>query len=89
MTDPHRTDLVTRDQVLSLLSDEEVARVSTAETASHLSVGDEYVDLKHLSLGVRRAGAAPLTMNDVLPRKAVQESTWTKVLTHLPARSDV
>ena len=45
MTDAKRAEQVARDTVLKLLSDEETARVSTAETASRLTEGAEYVDL--------------------------------------------
>ena len=57
MKNDERTAYVTRDTILKLLSDDEVAKVSTAETASRLADGDEYLDLEHLDKGVRRAGA--------------------------------
>jgi len=75
--------LTTRDAILGLLSDEEVARVSTAETAPRLAVGDEFLDLEQLDLGVRRAPAMTAPMGQVLPRKAVHERTWTKILAQL------
>jgi hypothetical protein len=85
MKTDNRSEYVARDGILKLLSDEEVARVSSAETATRLAEGDEYFDLEHLELGVRVAveGAAP--MRRVLPRKAVQEATWTKILSQLKA----
>jgi hypothetical protein len=84
MNEEQRSEYVTRDSVLKLLSDDEIARVSTAEAAPHLAYGDEYLDLGQLQYGVRRAGDAPTTtMERVLPRKAVQEATWTTILTHL------
>ena len=43
-----RSQYVTRDSILKLLSDDEVASVSTAETAARLTDGDEYLDLEHL-----------------------------------------
>ena len=72
-----------RESVLELLSDEEVARVSTAETAARLLDGDEYLDLEHLARGVRRAPGAVPPMGSVLPRKAVHETTWSKILAEL------
>jgi len=73
-----------REDILNLLSDAEVAKVSTAETAASLTDGDEYLDLERLELGVRKAlGKQP--MSRVLPRKAVQAETWRKILTRLPA----
>jgi hypothetical protein len=74
-----------RDGILNLLSDEEVARVSTAETAAHLLDGDEYIDLGQLEQGVRRAVGPATPMGRVLPRKAVQENTWSEIVTRLGA----
>jgi hypothetical protein len=74
-----------RDGILNLLSDEEVARVSTAETAAHLLDGDEYIDLGQLEQGVRRAVGTATPMGRVLPRKAVHENTWSKIVTRLGA----
>ncbi len=87
MKNDNRTEYVTRDVILKLLSDDEVARVSSAETAARLSDGDEYLDLEHLDQGVRRAAGTAAPMGRVLPRKAVQEGTWTKILTQLKAPS--
>jgi hypothetical protein len=73
-----------RKTVLGFLSDDEVASVSTAETASGLLDGDEYLDLQALDQGVRRARGTAVAMGRVLPRKAVHEATWTKILAQLP-----
>jgi len=76
-----RTEYITRDAILKLLSDDEVARVSTAETAPQLEEGDEYVDLETPHQGVRRAAGKPTTpMGRVLPRNAVQEKTWREIV---------
>ena len=72
-----------RDGIMKLLSDEEVASVSTAETAVKLADGDEYVDLEQLDQGVRRAQSSPTPMGRVLPRKAVHQDTWAKILVEL------
>jgi hypothetical protein len=81
-----RTEYVTRDTILRLLSDEEIARVSIAETATNLADGDEYVDLEEPDQGVRRAhGAATAPMGHVLPRKAVREHTWDQIVGLLSA----
>ena len=83
-----RSENTIRENILKLLSDEELARVSTAETAAHLPDGDEYLDLEHLAHGVRRAPGRAAPMGSVLPRKAVHESTWSKILAQLePPRS--
>jgi hypothetical protein len=80
-----RTELVARHSILTLLSDDEVASVSMAETAIALSHGDEYLDLAQLDRGVRLAAGASTTLFNVLPRRAVCETTWTKVLNELEA----
>jgi hypothetical protein len=80
MTNHQRDEYVLRDGIMNLLSDEEVARVSTAETAQKLADGDEYIDLEQLEQGVLRAPSTPTPMGRVLPRKAVHEDTWSKVL---------
>jgi hypothetical protein len=80
MTDAKSTEQVARNTILKLLSDEENARVSTGEAASRLTEGAEYLDLQHLDRGVQRAG---ITMGNVLPRSAVSDETWSKILAHL------
>ena len=81
-----RNDYVARDSILKLLSDQEVARVSTAET-KHLFDGEEYIDLEQLAEGVHRARGPNVSMGRLLPRKAVNEATWSKILEQLPALS--
>jgi hypothetical protein len=84
MTATNRASEVTRDAILKLLSDEETARVSTAEGAAGLVEGAEYLDLEHLDQGVQRAKeASAVTMGHVLPRSAVRDETWRKILTQL------
>lgn len=86
MKNYERTEYVTRDTIMRLLSDEEIARVSTAETAPGLADGEEYIDLKEPDLGVRRAqGVLAAPMGQVLPRKAVHEHTWHVILDLLSA----
>lgn len=85
MNNDKRNELVTRDTIIELLSDNEIGSVSTAETALRLAEGEEYLDLEHLDQGVRKAHGTSATMGEVLPRKAVQEATWTKILKKLPA----
>lgn len=85
MSNDKRADYVIRDHILNLLSDVEVASVSNAETAARLANGDEYLDLEHLDQGVQRAGGPATPMGRVLPKKAVHETTWVKILSHLTA----
>lgn len=83
MSNDERAAYVTRDAILKMLTDDEVAKVSTAETASRLSSGDEYLDLEHLELGVRRADGKVPPMGRVLPRNAVHANTWAKIVAQL------
>jgi hypothetical protein len=56
----------------------------TAEASSGLTEGGEYLDLEHLDRGVQRPKAAiKVTMGQVLPRSAVCDETWSKILAHL------
>ncbi|HEX2877790.1 MAG TPA: hypothetical protein VHP33_41355 [Polyangiaceae bacterium] len=83
MQNASRSEYVTRDRILKLLSDQEVASVATAETADRLADGDEYLDLERLHEGVQRAGSAATPMGRVLPKKAIHDSTWDKLLEQL------
>ena len=75
-----RDQYITREGILKLLSDDEIARVSTTEAGPPLAKGDEYVDLQHLYLGVRRMEAnIQIKMGEVLPRRAVRDSTWSQI----------
>lgn len=75
-----RTANVTRENVLKLLSDNEVASVSTAETALRLLDGEEYLDLEHLDRGVQKTSKLPTVMAGVLPRRTVHKDTWGKIV---------
>jgi hypothetical protein len=87
MTNDKRIDYVTRDSILRLLSDDEIAAVSTAETAARLSRGDQFIDLEHLDRGVQRALGRTPPMGRVLPRKAVSAKTWAKIVNQLAVRT--
>ncbi len=84
MKPAERADNVARDAILKLLSDDELAKVSNAESAYQLADGDEYIDLRNLSQGVQISGSAsPLTMGHVLPRRAVRDETWNRIVAQL------
>jgi hypothetical protein len=71
----------TRNEILSLLSEDELGFVSTAEQRI-IPSGDEYLDLEHLELGVQHA--EPNTPGShAIPRAAVSDATWDKILTVL------
>ena len=82
-----KTQYIARDDIMHLLSDDEVAKVSTAETAAELTEGDEYIDLEHIDSGVHSAVGKPVKLGNLLPRKAVREDTWSKILVQLASRS--
>lgn len=80
MKHPEQSGSATRDQVMQILSDEEVIRVSTGEAIPSLADGDEYIDLAVPENGVRSVhGALQSTTGHVLPRKAVSDETWEKI----------
>jgi len=87
MQNEKRAAYITREEILDLLSAEEVARVSTAETADAPGHGEEYLDMKQLGEGVRRADGLSVPMGFVLPRSALRGDTWRKILAHLAART--
>jgi hypothetical protein len=80
-----RTENVTRESILKLLSDDEVASVCTSETKVCLAEQDEYIDLEQLERGVQKSHGAGPAMGRMLPRKAVHPDTWSKILTALAA----
>lgn len=77
-----RTQNATRETVLTLLSEDDFARVTSAD-ATRLAEGDEYLDLEHLAHGVQRATATTPPVAGVLPRKLVHDRTWSKILVRL------
>jgi len=83
MQNPTLSEYLTRDRVLQLLSEQDVASVTTAETAERLTDGDEYLDLAQLHEGIQRAGSSAAPMGRVLPKKAIHKSTWGKLLKQL------
>ncbi|MGO8994006.1 MAG: hypothetical protein ACLQVI_11805 [Polyangiaceae bacterium] len=81
MTDDLKKNALTRDALLGLLSDVEIAKVSRAEDAKALVEGDEYVDLSNPGDGVRQVQAgSQIGPGHVLPRSAVSDATWDKVV---------
>ena len=81
----NRTEFVFRRSILAMLSDDEVASVSTSEAAMCLSEGEEYVDLEQPARGVCLAAGLAVPPGSVLSRRAVLETTWSNVLTQLEA----
>jgi hypothetical protein len=77
----NKKNLMTRETILALLSDNEVARVSDAEGLKRLIEGDEDIDLKDPAAGVQQVQATPRTAPaNTLPRSAVSDATWAKIV---------
>jgi hypothetical protein len=74
-------EYVLREEVMKLLSAEELSKVNRVETAADLREGQEYLDLEQTVRGVRRASWTSAPTGRVLPRDAVAASTWGKILT--------
>jgi len=87
MKNIRKSDYVTRDSIMKLLSDDEIARVSTAEAGSQLSNGDEYLDMEHFEEGVHKAKSGKIPMGRVLSRNSVREQTWRAILAKLASAS--
>ncbi len=86
MTTAELTSYLTRDTVLKLLSDAEIAKVSNAETALQLEEGSEYLDLEQLEKGVQRSqSGTAVTIGNALPRSAVSQETWDKLIATISA----
>jgi hypothetical protein len=84
MTETSGAGYALREAILGMLSDEEVAKVSTAEATSVLGSGQEFIDLGNLGLGIQRVNAATtVKMANVLPRTAVSAETWPKLVDYL------
>jgi hypothetical protein len=83
MNKDQHNEYITRNALMNLLSDDEVACVADAETAARLKFGEEYVDLEQPGEGVRRFGDYAVSMGAVLPRKSVPELTWMQILRQL------
>jgi hypothetical protein len=85
--EPRARTLVTRESILELLSDAELARVCNA--GFQLRPGEEYLELTHLERGVEIAGAkgsalGAVALAQVLPKSAIEASTWARILSQLP-----
>jgi len=82
-----KSEYVIRDSIMKLLSDEEVARVSTTEAETPLSDGEEYLDLEHCEAGMHSAKAMTPPMGRILSEDSVSEKTWNAVLATLASAS--
>jgi hypothetical protein len=70
---------------LALLEEWEFAGVRVAVTDARLARGEEYLDLDQIQDGVQRGVGTDTLLAHVLPRKAVHEDTWRRILRQLSA----
>lgn len=76
-----------RDAVIKILWEDPIARVRCHEVPLRLKKGDEYLDLQHLDAGVQRVLGPMSPTGGELPRSAVTEATWKRLLACLSAAS--
>lgn len=83
MSDNSRDRDVNRNAILRMLWSDDIAVVARSAIPARLQRGDEFVDLQLLERGVQRALGVTAPTGGVLPRKAVQESTWLQIVAQL------
>jgi hypothetical protein len=72
--------LLTREFILGLLTDAEVEKVSRAEGDAGPIEGDEFIDLEVPGVGVQQAHGPSALRGHLLPRSAVSDATWEKIV---------
>ena len=86
MTTPVRTQLVARENILKLLSDEEIAKASTAQSTSGLADRREYLDLENLDQSIQWvSGLSIVKMDLITSRNVVEPDTWSEDFFSHPA----
>jgi hypothetical protein len=84
MESNNKKEYITRQEILDMLSDEEVTKVAIEEEPSHFFEGDEYIDLENLEKGVQKFSAAlKKNSNNILAHGAVSDETWGKIIEKL------
>jgi hypothetical protein len=83
MNNDRQAESLTREGFWRLISDDEVGSARAVEAAVRLSDGDEYLDLRRLAEGVRKARGAAVPTEHLLPRKAVHGDTWARIVAQL------
>ncbi|HMN37412.1 MAG TPA: hypothetical protein PKD49_06835 [Hyphomicrobium sp.] len=75
---------IEKEDILALLTDAEIARVSMAETKQSLAAGEQFVDLDDLAAGVQTArGADAPNVHDLIVKSAVEQQTWSAIVERL------
>ena len=69
-----------RAEILALVSDDQLAKVATAEGAKKLVEGDEFVDLEDVGRGVQQVHDTPVAAGHMLPRSSVPDAVWTQIV---------
>ncbi len=77
---------IEKEDILALLTDAEIGKVSMAETKKSLAPGEQFVDLDDLAAGVQmiEGPGAPDT-HDLIVRSAVGTKTWSNIVERLRA----
>jgi hypothetical protein len=87
MSEAKRANYLSRDAIMNLMSNDEIAKVSSVEASTGLKTGDEYVDLENLDKGIQRASvAASVNLKHAVPRGAVSSETWSRIMAELATR---
>ncbi len=77
---------IEKEDILALLSDAEIGKVSMAETKKSLAPGEQFVDLDDLGAGVQTVqGTGAPDMHDLIVRSAVGTKTWLNIVERLRA----
>ena len=81
MTTEAKNSNLTREAILDLLTDAEIAKVSRAEGEVRLVEGDHYIDLDDPSSGVHQVQAkTTFAPKRALPQSAVSDASWAKIV---------
>jgi NADPH:quinone reductase-like Zn-dependent oxidoreductase len=80
-----RAQCATREHVLKLIADGELADLSQGSAGERIGNGDEFLDLEQLGRGVQRGQTGTTPTGQVLARKSVHEDTWRRILRQLAA----
>lgn len=72
-----------RDGILRALWEDPFVEFMSRDLLARLGPGEEYVDLQDLAAGVQQAKRAMVPSGGELSRKAVNASTWSKLLVYL------
>ena len=83
MSSDERSEPMNGAKLLKLLSPGEMASLKAAAAETHLRRGDEYLHLEQLERGVLRSDGTATSVGALLPRKAVHEDTWRRILRSL------